>query len=198
MTVSATVSALDDIDFEYATSVAQQAQALMAQHRVPPTPDNFAVWFKYALGASPQLKQAIDVLIGNKREFDAATNRDLLSRLCRRTGGERAVDLGVSEQLSALMSGAQQFLAAAIDDNRMQMRALDGVCAEVSNDGDPRRLIESLVQELSRAAHRATALEANFAKTSDRARQDSRLAGAGRAALEDRHAHRPRQPPRAR
>ena len=165
MTVSATVSALDDIDFEYATSVAQQAQALMAQHRVPPTPDNFAVWFKYAFGASPQLKQAIDVLIGNKREFDTATNRDLFRAY---VGGQaaRAVDLGVSEQLSALMSGAQQFLAAAIDDNRMQMRALDGVCAEVSNDGDPRRLIESLVQELSRAAHRATALETNFAKAS--------------------------------
>jgi diguanylate cyclase len=165
MTASATVSALDDIDFEYATSVAQQAQALMARHRVPPTPDNFAVWFKYAFGASPQLKQAIDVLIGNKREFDTATNRDLFRAY---VGGQaaRAVDLGVSEQLSALMSGAQQFLAAAIDDNRMQMRALDGVCAEVSNDGDPRRLIESLVQELSRAAHRATALETNFAKAS--------------------------------
>ena len=54
------MAGLDELDFDYATSVAQQAQGLMAQHRVPPTPDNFAVWFKFALGTSPQLKAAMD------------------------------------------------------------------------------------------------------------------------------------------
>jgi diguanylate cyclase len=118
-----TASALDELDFDYAVSVAQQAQALMAQHRVLPTPDNFAVWFKFALGTSPQLKQAINVLIGNKRKFDTPTNRDLYRAYVGGKAAERAIDLGVSEQLSALMAGAQQFLAVAIDDNRLQLRA---------------------------------------------------------------------------
>jgi diguanylate cyclase len=161
-----TATALDEIDFDYAVSVAQQAQGLMVQYRVPPTPDNFAVWFKYALGTSPQLKQAINVLIGNKRKFDTTTNRDLYRAYVGGQAAERTVDLGVSEQLSALMAGAQQFLAAAIDDNRMQMRALDDVSAEADREGDPRRLIESLVQELSKANNRATTLEANFAEAS--------------------------------
>lgn len=161
-----TVSAFDEIDLDYATSVAQQALGLMVQHRVPPTPDNFAVWFRYALGTSPQLKQAINVLIGNRRKLDAATNRDLYRAYVGGQAAERAIDLGMTEQLSALMAGAQRFLAAAIDDSRVQMRALDGVAAETSDDGDPRRLIESLVQELSRANSRASALEVNFAEAS--------------------------------
>ena len=81
---------------------------------------------------SPQLKQAINVLIGNKREFDTATNRDLYRAYVGGQAPERAVDLGVSEQLIVADGRAQQFLAAAIDDNRMQMRALDGVSAEAA------------------------------------------------------------------
>lgn len=157
---------LDDIDFDYATSIAQQTQGLMSQHQVAPTPDNFAVWFKYTLGTSPQLKAAINILIGNKREFDVQTNRDLFRAYVGGQTAERAVALGVSEQLSTLMSGAQQFLAAAIDDSRLQMSALDGVSAEASNGGDPRLLIASLVKELSAAIDRATALEENFAEAS--------------------------------
>jgi diguanylate cyclase len=160
-----TGSALDDIDIDYATSLAEQARTLMAKHRVPPTPDNFAVWFKYALGTSPQLKLAINVLIGNRRKFDAATNRDLYRAYVGGHAAERAVDLGVSEQLSTLMASAQQFLTTAIDDNRLQIRELDGVSASVPRT-DPRRLIERLVQELSKATGRATVLEANFAEAS--------------------------------
>ena len=67
----------DELDFEYATSVAETAMRSMAEHRVPPTPNNFHVWFNYTLGTPPVLKRAIDILIGNKRKFDAQTNREI-------------------------------------------------------------------------------------------------------------------------
>jgi diguanylate cyclase len=194
-----TANALDELDFEYATSLAQQAQGLMARHGVPPTPDNFAVWFKYALGTSPQLKAAINVLIGNKRTFDVATNRDLHRAYIGGQAAERAVDLGVSEQLNALMESAQTYLSTAIDDNRQQMRTLDDVAAEVSSPGDPKRLIESLVHELAKATNRASALEANMAETSteldkirdsleqaeERSKTDTLTGLANRRALDD-------------
>lgn len=159
-----TFSPASEIDLDYATSVARQAFDLMQQHRVPPTPDNFAVWFKYALGTSTQLKQTIGGLIGNRQQFDATTNRELHRTFIEAQAADRAVDAGVSEQLSGLMSRAQQFLTAAIDDNRTQIRVL---AAEASSERDPRRLIESLVNELSKATQRATALESNFAQTSE-------------------------------
>ena len=67
----------DELDFEYATSVAEKAVRSMAEQRVPATPNNFNVWFKYTLGTPPVLKRAIDILIGNKRDFDPQTNREL-------------------------------------------------------------------------------------------------------------------------
>ena len=63
-------AAFDELDFEYATSVAEKAVRGMDAQRVPPTPNNFHVWFNYALGAPPELKRAIDILIGNKRKFN--------------------------------------------------------------------------------------------------------------------------------
>src|SRR5436853_415139 len=57
-------AAFDELDFEYATSIAEKAVRSMAEHRVPPTPNNFHVWFNYTLGAPPVLKRAIDILIG--------------------------------------------------------------------------------------------------------------------------------------
>ena len=190
--------ALDEIDFDYATSVAQQAQSLMAQHRVPPTPDNFAVWFKYALGTSAQLNMAMNVLIGNKRKFDPATNRDLYRAYVGGQAAERAIDLGVSEQLSTLMVSAQQYLATAIDDNRTQMRALGervrrGVERSESAKADRKPGARALQGHQPR-----NGAGGQFRRSFERARQDSRLAGAGGGTLEDRHAHRPCQPPRAR
>src|ERR1700736_4451616 len=72
-------AAFDELDFEYATSVAEKAMRSMAEQRVPPTPNNFHVWFKYSLGTPPELKRAIDILIGNKLKFNAATNRGLFA-----------------------------------------------------------------------------------------------------------------------
>ena len=66
----------------------------MAEQRVPPTPNNFHVWFKYALGTPPELKRAIDILIGNKRKFDAATNRDLFTTYV----GSKAADEAVAHR----------------------------------------------------------------------------------------------------
>jgi diguanylate cyclase len=65
-----TADSPDEVDFEYATSVAEKALRFMAQQRVPPTPNNFHLWFKYSLGVPADLKRAIDILIGNKRKFD--------------------------------------------------------------------------------------------------------------------------------
>jgi diguanylate cyclase len=70
-------NAFDEVDFDYATTIADRASRFMSQHAVPPTPENFSVWFNYAMGASPALRKTIDILVANKRKFDSATNHDL-------------------------------------------------------------------------------------------------------------------------
>ena len=114
--------ALDELDFEYATSVAEKTMRAMAAQRVPPTPNNFQVWFKYSLGTSPELRRAIDILIGNKRKFDAATNQGLFATYIGQQGADEAATHKASQQLHSVMDSARQFLATAIADNQSQIR----------------------------------------------------------------------------
>ena len=158
--------ALDELDFEYATSVAEKTMRVMGEQRVPPTPNNFQVWFKYSLGMPPDLKRTIDILIGNKRKFDAATNHGLFETYVGSQGADEAAAYKASEQLHSVMDSAKQFLSTAIADNRSQIQAIGDV-AEASEAGaDPKLLIESLMSELAQAATRATKLEAGFVEKS--------------------------------
>ena len=155
-------SAFDEVDFDYATTIADRANRLMSQNGVPPTPDNFSVWFYYAMGGSLSLKKTIDVLIANKRKFDSVINRDLYVTYVNphsSTSGD------FPEQLRGVIAGAQDFLASAISDSRTQMASLGEVSSECQTAADPRPIIEKLVKELSNATLRSAALEANFLQT---------------------------------
>src|SRR5436190_15366925 len=124
--ITNTVTAsFDELDFEYATTVAEKAMRSMAEQRVPPTPNNFQVWFNYVLGAPPVLKRAIDILIGNKRKFDASTNREIYTSYIGSKAAEEAVAYDVSQQLHSVMTSAKQFLTTAIADNRTQMAVIN-------------------------------------------------------------------------
>jgi diguanylate cyclase len=160
-----TGDAFNELDFEYATEVAEKAMRSMSQQRVPPTPNNFHTWFKYSLGTSPDLKRAIDILVGNKRKFDATTNRDLFEAY---VGSHTADDTdlnNVSQQLHSVVASAKHYLKVAIADSRSQIRAIDDF-TEQSEDGfDPKSLIENLLNELAQAVTRATKLEARFVES---------------------------------
>jgi diguanylate cyclase len=157
-------SAFDNIDFDYATTIADRANRLMSQHGVPPNPNNFAVWFYYAMGGSLALKKTIDVLVANKRKFDSLVNHDLYVTYVQPTFSQCATE-DFPDQLRGVIDSAKEFLATAISDNRTQMEALDEVSSQYKPTTDPRPIIEKLVKELSNATSRSSALEANFLQT---------------------------------
>jgi diguanylate cyclase len=191
--------AFDELDFEYVTGVAEQAMRGITEQRVPPTPHNFHVWFKYALGAPVELKRTVNILIAQKRKFDAVTNRDLYTTYVGTKGTDEAVAHKVSQQLHDVLGSAQQFLNTAIADNRTQIEAISNVADRSEIGTDPRLLIETLMDELSRAATRATRLEAQFVEKSreldmirqslsqseERARTDTLTGLPNRRALEE-------------
>jgi diguanylate cyclase len=194
-----TADSPDEVDFEYATSVAEKTLRLMSQQRVPPTPNNFHLWFKYSLDTTSDLKRAIDILIGNKRKFDATTNHDLFATYVGSHSTDAAVVTEVSEQLHSVMACAKQFLTTAISDNRTQIRAISDVADRSEAGVDPKFLVESLMNELAKAATRATKLEASFVektreldiirdslnKSEERARTDTLTGLPNRRALEE-------------
>ena len=154
--------ATTEVDFDHATVTAGRALQLMAQHAVPATPHNFEIWYKFALGTSPELNQVVKILIGNKRGFDSATNRSLYLTYVAPEPDLDAKRSEVPGQLHDLLSTALGYLGRSLEDNRAHVEALDGVASRIGKDSNPRAIIEALVGELSKAVTRATTLEANF------------------------------------
>ncbi|MFB9265998.1 GGDEF domain-containing protein [Bradyrhizobium erythrophlei] len=134
----------------------------MSQQAVPPTPNNYEVWFTYSLGASTDLKGAIDTLIGHGQTFDASVNRELFLTHIRSDAAATAI----FQQLQAVMVRAREFLKTAICDNQTQIDSLRHVSSEIDVGKDPQLSIKCLVDELSKAMIRASTLEASFARTS--------------------------------
>jgi diguanylate cyclase len=190
-------NSFDDLDCDYAVSVAGRAMRGMAERRIPPTPNNFAVWFHYFIGARDDLRGAIDLLVDHNRSFDARINQRLFETYVR--SNEGAVASETSERLLALMGTAKEFLATAIADNNSQMQAISEVADQGRAGVDPKALVAQLMNELARAATRATRLEAGFAektreldvirdslsKSEERARTDTLTGLANRRALDE-------------
>jgi len=155
-------AAINDSDVDHATAMAARALQLMTRHKVPATPQNFEVWFKFALGTTPELNQAVNILITNKRPFDAAASRSLFLNYVAATTDWDAEHSEISERLHKVLADAQDFLARTLTENRNHVEALGGVGAQIDEHASPRSIIQGLMDELSKAVTRATRLEAHF------------------------------------
>jgi diguanylate cyclase len=156
-----------EIDAEYVATVAERAMRLMSERSIPATPDNFSVWFNYAMGVSPALRKTIDILIGNKRKFDSSINHELFATYVGSQSASGASAAGdFPEQLRSVVTSAREFLATAITNHRTHIETLGEVSSQCQATSDPKPIIEKLVAELSKATARATALETNFQTTS--------------------------------
>ncbi|WP_246820627.1 GGDEF domain-containing protein [Bradyrhizobium iriomotense] len=189
-------ASFDDPDYDYAASIAGRAMRSMAEQRIAPTPINFAVWYQYFAGSHDDLRDAIDLLIDHNRPFDARTNQNLFETYI---APQVSAVVVTSERLHTLMGAAKEFLASAIADNHSQMQAISEVADQGKSGVDPKALVAQLMNELARAATRATRLEAGFAekareldvirdslsKSEERARTDTLTGLANRRALDE-------------
>ncbi len=153
----------------HSRDVANRAMEQMAQHGIPATPENFAVWFSYIDGDIDHLKRTIEILICNGVEFDDARCDELFERFVLPGYRDRAVvdvagglgDLagGLSRTLDEAGKGAGQ-LGAALDsayDALKETKAANGIGT----------LVETLRQETEAARERNVASQAELASTTD-------------------------------
>src|SRR5262245_64923722 len=107
MTRSTDPLLINEVDFDYASSMAGRALQLMAQHGVPATPQNFEVWFTFVRGTVPELNKTIKILLGSKRPLDAETNRSLFLNYIGALPDWEAKYSQISAELHAVLRKAQ-------------------------------------------------------------------------------------------
>ena len=155
-------------DFRQAGGFAEAALAGMVANLVPPTPENFAVWYAYATGVVPELKQTVDVLISNKEEFTKALNGELYQRF-----GDSGPHLNLlqetGDRLQYSIDHVMRHLKTASGDTKAFGQTLDSYSDKLgaSPGGDElSAVVSGLILETQRVAERNRSLQERLTESS--------------------------------
>src|SRR5258708_21553544 len=76
---------------EWVDRCTDSAISTMRAHKVPTTPQNFAIWYEYYDGGSPDLRRAIDILTSNGQGFGEALLEELYEKFFAANSEQRAL-----------------------------------------------------------------------------------------------------------
>src|SRR5690349_17434793 len=71
---------------------AKQAFGMMQKHAVPPSPENYAVWFHYAKSANPDLTREVNAILAGGAAFSQENCSYLYNKYVLANRGQKAVD----------------------------------------------------------------------------------------------------------
>lgn len=134
------------IDFDRARSFANQALDAMAKRRIPPTPQNFSVWFAYITGNYPELSRAVEILDSNKAEYTPERNAELYERLIGDTRSANELR-EAGERISAAVTTVLGLIQRAGLGTRQYGEKLDQVSEAIEKPLDAASL-KSIVERI--------------------------------------------------
>lgn len=71
---------------------AKKALELMAKHNISPAPENYAIWFHYAMGKNKDLVKEVDSIVSNEVDFTQETSSYLHNKFIIGGQSQAAVD----------------------------------------------------------------------------------------------------------
>ncbi|HEY0301149.1 MAG TPA: GGDEF domain-containing protein [Rhizomicrobium sp.] len=128
-------------------ALARTALALMSDCDVPPTPDNYELFYTYSAGDNPSVARVIGDMIAARRPFTVAILQELRDRAFARERTERAVE-SIGETVSASLSETIAKLEAAsqyASDYGNALSAASGKLGDNQSSESLRKLVGTLV-----------------------------------------------------
>jgi diguanylate cyclase len=169
--------ATTDVDAHFEAAVAS-----LRSFDLPPTPQNYAIWFEYHAGQNDKLRRALTVALTNRRSIDGYMMAELHDLFFADTVERRAA----REARATLREAAGRILEAGVDAERYGETLNE---AAVSIDTDTQGLaamIARLAEETTALSTRSAELGQALRSSGDRiAELEKKLAAAHDAALTD-------------
>lgn len=146
----------------------QEALRLMAKHHVPPTPDNYAVWYRYASGQDSDIVAAIDAMIADGTAFGPVINACLYDKI----GGGQSDANALHEAGARLQEATEQLMShvreaeadAASQGDRLA--TISGGLARAGRAKDVAQMAKTLAQEARRLSETNAKLERRLSASS--------------------------------
>jgi len=123
---------LDDVD--HASQFAGDAMRLMAQYRVPPTPQNFAVWYCFVSGRDPGLCKTLDLLIAKGERFTDFQNAAIFERFFGYLKEAATVE-ETGETMSRILTRVDTLVRRTSTKTENYQNALSGNTVSLSENG---------------------------------------------------------------
>ncbi len=140
----------------------------MSDCDVPPTPDNYELFYTYSAGENPSVARIIGDMIAARRPFTAAILQELRDRAFARERTERAVE-SIGETVTASLNETIAKLEAASQhatDYGNTLSAATGKLGDAHSPESLRKLVGTLVGATKEMENKARALEQELQQSS--------------------------------
>jgi diguanylate cyclase len=143
--------------------------AFMAERQIAPTPENFQLFYSYASGKDPALKQAMSKLLTASNPFSPAVLEELQTHFTQSRKTENAIG-DVTKGMSSALSEVLDRIASAERDAVAYGRTLSKASGELGGPDqsavDLHKLVNTLVVATQAMETRTRSLEAELQRSS--------------------------------
>lgn len=161
---------MDDEDIERANSIARSALDRLAGEQLPPTPENFALWYAYYSGQFPDLARAVDIAVREGRRLTQIHCDELYKRFFTLDAESRAIR-ETSERARAALAKILELLDAVGSETNRYGTALAGFQGELDQPlslEELRAVVAAIAIETSAILDRQNRLQSHLLDSSQR------------------------------
>ena len=155
-------------DVKQIRGLAESALASMREHGIPPSPENFQVWFHYHAGTYGDLNRLIDTQAADKKPFDAASNEALYARFFG--GDTQSMTLSTAASTEKILQEVLAQIGLANKDAAAYASLLQESSGRLEGGMTAQSLaamIATLLTETQQVQARNTALESRLTTSSE-------------------------------
>lgn len=154
-------------DIEFANEWSAEALKLMQENSIPPSPDNYAVWFRYASGRLPELNKEIDEKIATTGPLDLDTTLDIQRRYfsdAKLTDATLAAGTKLNTEVDQILRIIEETVGNSTALGASVREASESLSSQ-STPGDVLKAVEAIVTASRKMEERSAELEDHLQAT---------------------------------
>jgi len=125
-------------------NIGKTAFKLISQHRTSADPKSYAVWYEYASRKNPELRMAMDQILGHERGVTAAELRQLYDAYVTENRDAEAELETISQAIQSEVAGAKSLVTEVITNTSQYVSSMDKAKGIIPNATTPDQIIEAI------------------------------------------------------
>jgi len=164
---------METFDDELTTSlqIARRAIPKMTQRKVPPTPDNYRVWYEYCIGCNGQLAEKINELISSDNVFTPELNQEIHKKYFGKNKEKKLVE-EVQKQTSKILKTILDDILSTNDlaaDYANKLKDYSSTLDDASHLSQIQHIVEGMISDTNQMAETTIKMKENFQKATTEA-----------------------------